>query len=979
MFNLSYLFMSEDQTPIWLDLKKEYVDDNFDALVRYLHNSMGKKDSFLTITQRLVSERTDGLLQEISSRPLYADDEELQKIEFNVRLLATYLLTFPEAPNRIRVMVALIHEMRNLSPKNAEGLMSVMAKCLTHRQIESLGFTYSDISTFRREIFAHKLCSEGGVKFADPVTAPATYDNKGRLWQTETGLTITAPGAWKNKETLRSLVSNMELGIGCRMATPKIDQLDSTTSIPQLSAFTETFLEAQNLPFAQPKNVRPSYAKDDVATFEIISLSENAIMVESVDPAYKKLKAKAVFRYQAICGLSTDTLWKFFYVGDRIKATVIDPESGEVSFEDELKECLVEATRDQYPAGSEIYAKLKVTAHGPIKYNIWLAENGVSLSTYPDSEYEINDLARLRIVNYEYSKNYGKINAEPIEQITEDDFFEEFGEMFNDQQFRKEAIGLFVESTPEIESHPVDAEDSVKLDEELLPLVLRVLYTHQRTLPKPLSRFYYLSNAMAIARLIGDESGVNFLRFSASYLRALVSFAANDNIHDIVLRNFEEFAESDAVKIRLEVIDILKEYGRGEYSEKLQAAISGYAESNPTLSKLARLVQAANSIRETLTPATLNTLKREIVKNLSLETEEDVEIDTYGAQYLGIESQTVEFKTSMVYPPEKNAYPNQPQQTTNVLRAICGFLNSQIGGTVYVGVNDQGYVNGLEDDFKYLHCTNFDTYARLNIFDKCVQRFGKDVMTYIHIEPAFNDRVAMIRVDPFPFGVIELDGKAYVRADRETREMTGAVRSQVALQKFRKDRETAGAIDQLKQARFSKRRAILHGYSSSHSGTISDRKVEVYDVMDADDMVWCIDCESRERKVFKVPRIQYVEVTDEPCSLEHLFQKAEVDSFLHYGDPLTEVSLRLDMHAKNHLIEQFPRTKEKITKDAKDSNVWYYTDRLTPRGIETLARFYVGQVDHVTLLDCPELSARIDAYVNLFRKIRGVLPAAEQS
>ncbi len=955
--------MSEDQTPIWLDLKKEYVDDNFDALVRYLHNSMGKTDSFLTITQRLVRERTEVLLREIANRPLYGKDEEMMKLEFNVRLLATYLLTFPEAPNQIRVMVALIHELRDLSPKHGESLMAVMEKCLTHRRIEGLAFTYNDISTFQREIFAHKLCAEGGVRFAEPAAVPAIYDNKGRVWQTEKGLTITAPGAWQNKETLQSLVSNMEVGIGCRMSTPKIDRLDSTTSISQLCAFTEAFLEAQNLPFAQAKKVQVSYAKDDSAVFEITSASEHGgIYLRSVDPAFKPLEGRAVFRHQNVCGLETEKLGKYFTPGDRVRARVVNPERGEISFEEELKECLVEATRDQFPAGSEIYAKLKVTAHGPIKFNMWLAENGVALSTYPNSEYQVNDLARLRIINFEHSKNYGKINAEPIEEITEEDFMEEFGESFNDQLFRKEAIEFFIDSTPEVDTRPA-AVGTEKLDEELLPLVLRVMYTHQRTLPKPLSRFYYLSNAMAIARLIGDESSVNFLRFSSSYLRALVSFAANDNIHDIVLRNYEEFADSEAVKTRLEVIDILKEYGRGEYSEKLQQAIAGYAESDPNLSKLARLVQAANSIRETLTPATLNTLKREIVKNLSLETEEDVEIDTYGAPYLGIESQTVEFKTSMVYPPENDAYPNQPQQTTNVLRAICGFLNSQIGGTVYVGVNDQGYVHGLEEDFRYLHCTNFDTYVRLNIFDKCVQRFGKDVMTYIHIEPAFNDRVAMIRVDPFPFGVVELDGKAYVRADRETREMTGAVRSQVALQKFRKDRDTAGALDQLKQARFSKRRAILHGYSSSNSGTISDRKVEVYDVMEADDIVWCIDCDSRQRQVFKVPRIQYVEVTEEPCTMEHLFQKTELDSFLHYGPERTKVSLRLDMHAKNLLVEQFPRTKDKIQKDAKDSNVWYYTDQLTERGLEALARFYVGQADHITLLDSPQLSARIDAYI----------------
>ena len=37
-----------DKTPLWLDLKKEYIDDNFNKLQTYLHDSAekGSKDSF---------------------------------------------------------------------------------------------------------------------------------------------------------------------------------------------------------------------------------------------------------------------------------------------------------------------------------------------------------------------------------------------------------------------------------------------------------------------------------------------------------------------------------------------------------------------------------------------------------------------------------------------------------------------------------------------------------------------------------------------------------------------------------------------------------------------------------------------------------------------------------------------------------------------------------------------------------------------
>lgn len=953
--------MSDDAKPIWLDLKKEYVDDNFDALVTYLNNNRQVTDDpFYATTLRLLRERVHDLIDQISSRPLYSENVPQEDLEFHVRLLGCYLLTYPQANDRIPALLALLHELRILVPNCADGIINLVSKCLGNRGVAKVPFSYNDLAPFKKDIFAFRLCRADGVVFSNPAEVPAYYENKGCIWQTESGLTMAAPGAWPTGTLPDNLVSSLDTNAGCRFATPRGTQLRNTTQIAEVSNFSEQFMLDQGLPLKKTKKTLHGYSNGDKAVFTVSHIADGQIYLESVDPAYKKLSGQAVFSQPLLCGFQTDTLWKFVYVGDKINATVRDAENGVISFESELKEFLVESMRDEYPVGSEVFAKLKLKG----KFYIWLSESGVSVTTFPVDDYEIGDMARLGILRYEDRNNYGKINCEIIAPATDEEFIEEYKEGFDDQRFRKEAIEAFVDSTVVPEYTKGQETRTVDFDVCLMPLVIRIFYTHQRTLPRPGERFRFLANAMALSRLIDDTLSLDFLRFSASYLRAIVSFASNDNIHDIELRNFEAFADSEAVVTRREVLDILKEYGTGEYSEKLQNAINEYADSNPIISKLARLIQAANSIRDTLTPSTLNTLKREIVKNLSIETEEDVLIDSYGAQYLGIESQTVEFKTSMVYPPDNNMRPNQALQTHNVMKAICGFLNSSIGGTVYVGVNDQGYVSGLQDDFAYLHAQSFDSYVRLTIFDKCVSAFGKEVMNYIHIEPAFNEKVAMIRVDPFPFGVIELDKKAYLRVDRETREMTAAVRAQVSLQKFRKDLDTASAIDQLRQARFSKRRAILHGYASSNSGTISDRLVEVFDVLEADGIVCCIDCADRERKTFKVSRVNYVEITDEECQDAHLYAPMEIDSMLFTGKEKADVSLRLDMYARNLLVEEFPRTVKKVVHDGKDTDSWYYTDSLFPAGIDTLARIYVSNADHIEILDAPEVEKQARTYLD---------------
>ncbi|MBD5340778.1 MAG: hypothetical protein HDR94_04310 [Bacteroides sp.] len=956
--------------PIWLDLKKEYVDDNFDALLNYIHNNRNSyADPFYNTTLDLVKARVEDVLQSIAQRPVYLEDIPQETLIFNIRLLACHLLTFPSAENRTDVLLAMLHNTITLVPKYADELIAMVGNSLKFRKLEKIGVSYNDIIRFQKEIFTHKLCEES--KFADKITVTGKLDGNGRIWQTGEGLTITAPGERSVDEKIETLAFSLDTGIGCRLGSFKGEQLKTSESsvFAKMTEFLSSFLKAQEQPLGksiEKKKLRYAAGEDVVLrVVEVVTNFQDSqnlkweILVETTDPDYEYLQGKIVYSGPYFGVYLTNYFGRYFRKGDYVCAQVVSPERRTFSIEKQLKEFLVEDTRERYQYDTPIHAQLINQVN---RYFNWLGENGANICTYCKEGFEPHDLARLHITMYEYGKNYGKINAEIEEKVTQEDIVAILDEEFDANSIREATIRDFIESTPAPrEVKPTNNTNATfEINPTLLPYIIRIFYSHQRNLPNPTERLRYLANAMALAEFLSDMQSLRFLQFSASYLQAIVSFASNDNIHDIGLPDVGEFADAEAVKLRCEILELLKEYGKSEYSQKLNDAITANPEEQPLLSKLARLIHAANSVRETLSAATLNALKREIVKTLSIETDDDVEIDSETRPYLGTESQTVEFKTSLVYPPDNNMQPNLTMQSTNIFKAICGFLNSSIGGTLYIGVNDQGYVTGLSQDMYYLKCQNFDTFSRRHIIDPLIKLLGKEVMTYVHIDAGFDEEVAVIKVDPFPFGVVEMNGIAYVRVDRETRQMTDRVKAQITHEKLLKDRDKANNLLNLQQAKFNRCVAILHDYASSNGGTIANREVEVFEVLPEDGLAACFDLKSRSCKFFSITRMKYVEVTDRSWQNEHLHKNMPIDAFRISGELVHSVSLQLDLHAKNLLIEQYPRTKDDISKDAKDTNVWYYSGKIA--GPEALARFYIGLADHIKILDAPILESYIADY-----------------
>ena len=941
-----------NKTPLWLDLKKEYIDDNFDKLLLYLKdNEVKSKDSFYQKTIDLLHQRVQDLISELAERAIFEEEQNHPSRTFNIRLLASYLLAVPSGELSLPAFIALINELQLLIPKFSEQLSKSAMNRLTHESISNIGIRWNDISEFKPELFAHHIFTN--TVFDKPLARPLVFEKHGTALLTSEGICLTYENSKDGKALLKSGTNSIDTGNGCSLKTASSHKLKKSdeNNLVAMDEFVKDFILSQRKP-KKPKIEKrlAAYSVGDTAVVRISEIAlDGTIHVETVDDNYQQMAGTIKFEKPSIVYYYTSTLHEYFKEGDLLTATVTSITNNTFSIEKQLTDFFVNDTKDSYGYEEEMLAKLIDVKPG---YCGWINERGIAVYTKNSGQYSKDDFAFLRVTQYNTGRFWGKMDAEIISDANEEGGFDE-------REVRRDCIRDFAEST----SAPVKPmeEEQDLLPPVVLKLLFRQFFHHQTTLLKPSDRFRYLANAQVMAELVGDGLSSSYIKFSATYLLALVQFVQNEKL-SVKLEAEKEYESATPTLIRLSVVELLKEYGKKENSSVLAQTIEDFKDSIPMLSRLARLIQTANSMQGTLSDSAINVIKREIIKTLSLETENDADLEADSGDYLGVESGTVEFKTSMVYPANNDMQANQSKQTANVFRAVCAFLNSQTGGTLYLGVNDQGYVVGLENDMKYLHCSSLETYARVHVQDPMISLLGLDSMTYINIERLYDDNVLALHIAPHPYRVVELNGVAYLRVNAESREMPENVKQEMIARKIFKDRNKAATISQLQHAMSQKKCAILHAYSSSNSGVVSDRLVEPYEVLPEDGLVICFDRKKLEKRIFNISRIGYVEVLDEDWKYPSSHTPVAVDAFHMSGEKAIRVNLQLDLMAKNQLVEEFPRAKGDISPCKGDENVWFLST--TVYALQGIGRFYIGLANRIKILDAPELQE----YVNEFKE-----------
>ncbi len=137
------------------------------------------------------------------------------------------------------------------------------------------------------------------------------------------------------------------------------------------------------------------------------------------------------------------------------------------------------------------------------------------------------------------------------------------------------------------------------------------------------------------------------------------------------------------------------------------------------------------------------------------------------------ESESLEFKSSLRWDIQENRVNKEIERI--IVKTVAGFLNSRNGGTLLIGVNDQGEVVGLQPDYETLKKQDRDGFE-LHLRQLLVRDLGESSNSFISVNFHEIDGrdVCQVTVEPSNYPVYVEDGneaKFFLRVGNATRSL----------------------------------------------------------------------------------------------------------------------------------------------------------------------------------------------------------------
>ncbi len=186
-----------------------------------------------------------------------------------------------------------------------------------------------------------------------------------------------------------------------------------------------------------------------------------------------------------------------------------------------------------------------------------------------------------------------------------------------------------------------------------------------------------------------------------------------------------------------------------------------------------------------------------------------------------------------------------------------------------------------------------------------------------------------------------------------------AIYSMADISEYTGSKSNAACIQAIRNAMNDKKQIILKNYSSANSGEVKDRVVEPFGFTNNHIDVWAFDVEKKENRLFKIPRIEWVDITGTDWQYESEHHRMPIDAFRMSSDEQIHVRLQMSLTARNLLIEEFPLAEPDVT---KEGDYWIY-DAMVCK-LEGVGRFCIGLADEITIIDSPELKTYIEEFIS---------------
>lgn len=174
-------------------------------------------------------------------------------------------------------------------------------------------------------------------------------------------------------------------------------------------------------------------------------------------------------------------------------------------------------------------------------------------------------------------------------------------------------------------------------------------------------------------------------------------------------------------------------------------------------------------------------------------------------------------------------------------------------------------------------------------------------------------------------------------------------------------KSNAANIEALSNAIKNRKCVTLVNYESGNSGSVRDRHVEPFAFSTNFIDIWAFDLEDGHNKVFKIARIEDVELLDEDWTAGELHQKQPTDIFRMSGVPVECIKLRLTNFAKNLLCEEFPLAERDLR---KWRNEWILETDIS--SVKGAGRFVMGLPGEIKILSGDALKSHIKEELQKF-------------
>ena len=567
-------------------------------------------------------------------------------------------------------------------------------------------------------------------------------------------------------------VSQFELPVGVGIAVNRTDKSNKTEFPELIDTCTDMLRSLDNVVPSIKKELK-EYEDGDMLKVRVLGKKFGYVECETIDPDYEKIRGNVfipsvLFKYYNIFSISKENLIGTLQTNDvlMVKRQKIE----RYNFYPFILDMQVFKDFNSYQIEHvQPYScdAIHLTEFGNGLGNRWLTDMGMQVNVIgeltEDQQYCVDNDQPVRIQVFE-----SKTDKNGNWIVNGRYLFEESSTFVGSRnEFVENARDKFIEDFLDYYYEEPGEDQQVatrQLSPTAIPMLVNVLSCCSQLVGDTTLRYLYLFAARFLAAIVSDDKSRAFLRQKMRYVECLVHFAMGDETASTLnLRHDDDLPELSVLSKEEAVVAQIAKYQDMDVERKPRSA-----GSDINTAYLEEMISASNVLRGKLEPSELNRIKKGIADYLHVA---DVyrNITREYTDY-GEESDTLEFKTSIVFPPNNGMQADPQQQQWAILKAVCGFLNTVSGGEILLGVNDYGRASGLKNDISYLCAHRYistmtmDSYRLYvkTVIDKAFRDNrnveGLDVtstvITYVIERNNEGDDLLRIHVNPYEHGIV---------------------------------------------------------------------------------------------------------------------------------------------------------------------------------------------------------------------------------